>query len=89
MRGCLPTDGRAPASLIPELKDKYYKDDEEYVFALAEALREEYRTITQAGLIVQMDDAWLSAMYERIAPPGTPEDYRRWAHLHFLRVCLA
>jgi 5-methyltetrahydropteroyltriglutamate--homocysteine methyltransferase len=71
----------APASLIPELKNKYYKSDEEYVFALAEALREEYRAITQAGLIVQIDDAWLPAMYERIVPPGTPEDYRRWASM--------
>ena len=71
----------APASLIPELKNKYYKTDEEYVFALAEALREEYRAITQAGLIVQIDDAWLPAMYERIVPPGTPEDYRRWASM--------
>jgi 5-methyltetrahydropteroyltriglutamate--homocysteine methyltransferase len=71
----------APASLIPELKNKYYRNDEEYVFALAEALREEYRTITQAGLIVQIDDAWLPAMYERIVPPGSPEDYRRWASM--------
>jgi len=71
----------APASLIPELKNKYYRNDEEYVFALAEALREEYRAITQAGLIVQIDDAWLPAMYERIVPPGTAQDYRRWASM--------
>ena len=44
-----------------------------------EALREEYKAITDAGLIVQIDDAWLPAMYERMVPPGTPDDFRRWA----------
>ena len=69
----------APASLVPELKDAFYGDEERFIYALAEALREEYKTITDAGLIVQIDDAWLPAMYERMVPPGTPEDFRRWA----------
>jgi 5-methyltetrahydropteroyltriglutamate--homocysteine methyltransferase len=69
----------APASVAPELKNEHYGSQEEFVFALAEVLREEYKGITDAGLTVQIDDAWLPAMYERIVPPGTPEDYRRWA----------
>jgi 5-methyltetrahydropteroyltriglutamate--homocysteine methyltransferase len=71
----------APASLVPELKDEFYGDEEKFIYALADALREEYRAITDAGLIVQIDDAWLPAMYERIVPPGTADDFRRWAHL--------
>jgi 5-methyltetrahydropteroyltriglutamate--homocysteine methyltransferase len=69
----------APASLLPELKNESYPSEEAFVFALAEALREEYKLITDAGLIVQIDDAWLPAMYERMVPPGTDEDFRRWA----------
>ena len=69
----------APASVMPELKNELYGSEEEFAFALAEALRKEYKAITDAGLIVQIDDAWLPAMYERLVPPGTPEDYRRWA----------
>ncbi len=69
----------APASIVPELKDAFYGNEEKFVFALAEALREEYKAITDAGLIVQIDDAWLPAMYERMVPPGTPQDFRRWA----------
>jgi 5-methyltetrahydropteroyltriglutamate--homocysteine methyltransferase len=69
----------APASVAPELKNEHYGSQEEFVFALAEALRAEYKGITDAGLTVQIDDAWLPAMYERIVPPGTVEDYRRWA----------
>jgi 5-methyltetrahydropteroyltriglutamate--homocysteine methyltransferase len=71
----------APASLFPELKNEFYPGDEAFVHAIAEALREEYRLITDAGLIVQIDDAWLPAMYERMVPPGTPEDFRRWASM--------
>lgn len=71
----------APASLLPELKNELYPSEEAFVFALAEALREEYKLITDAGLIVQIDDAWLPAMYERMVPPGTNEDFRRWASM--------
>ena len=69
----------APASLVPELKDDFYEDEEKFIYAIAEALREEYKAITDAGLIVQIDDAWLPAMYERLVPPGTPAEFRRWA----------
>lgn len=69
----------APASLLPELKDEHYGDTEKLAFAVAEALREEYRAIVAVGLIAQVDDAWLPAMYDRMVPPGTPAEYRRWA----------
>ena len=71
----------APASVMPELKNEFYASAEEFAFGLAEALRDEYKAITDAGLIVQIDDAWLPAMYERLVPPGTPDDYRRWASM--------
>jgi len=71
----------APASLVPELKNEHYASEEEFIFAVADALRHEYKAIADAGLIVQIDDAWLPAMYERMVPPGTPQDYRRWAAL--------
>lgn len=71
----------APASLLPELKDEHYGDTEKLAFAVADALREEYRAIVDAGFIAQIDDAWLPAMYDRMVPPGTPADYRRWAEM--------
>jgi 5-methyltetrahydropteroyltriglutamate--homocysteine methyltransferase len=51
------------------------------VFAIAEAMREEYRAIVDAGLTVQVDDAWMPAMYERMVPPATLADYYAWAEL--------
>jgi len=56
----------APASLEVYRPNRYYKNDEEYVFALAEAMRVEYETIAAAGLILQVDDAWLPALWDRI-----------------------
>jgi 5-methyltetrahydropteroyltriglutamate--homocysteine methyltransferase len=56
----------APASLEPYRGNAFYKSEEEYVFAFAEALRVEYEAIAAAGLIVQVDDAWLPALWDRI-----------------------
>jgi 5-methyltetrahydropteroyltriglutamate--homocysteine methyltransferase len=56
----------APASLEVYRRNRYYKNDEEYVFAIAEAMRVEYEAIVAAGLILQVDDAWLPALWDRI-----------------------
>ena len=50
-------------------------------YAMAEALRVEYKTILDAGLFVQIDDAHLPFMYDRMVPPASDEDYFRWAEL--------
>jgi 5-methyltetrahydropteroyltriglutamate--homocysteine methyltransferase len=46
---------------------------------VAEALREEYRAIVDAGLQVQVDDAFIPFMYDVLVPPGTMDDYVAWA----------
>ncbi len=56
----------APASLEVYRRNRFYKSDEEYVFAIAEAMRVEYEAIVAAGLILQVDDAWLPALWDRI-----------------------
>lgn len=71
----------APASAFPFYKNDYYKDEESFLFALAEALREEYRAVINAGLTLQIDDAFLPWTYERIVPPMTLGQYRKWAEL--------
>ncbi len=71
----------APASAFPFYKNEYYKDDQSLLFALADALREEYKAVLDAGLRVQIDDAFLPWTYERIVPPLTLAQYRSWAEL--------
>jgi 5-methyltetrahydropteroyltriglutamate--homocysteine methyltransferase len=56
----------APGSPEVYRRNRYYKNDEDYVFALAEAMRVEYEAIAAAGLILQVDDAWLPALWDRI-----------------------
>lgn len=71
----------APASAFPAYKNEYYKDDADLLFALADALREEYKAVIDAGLRLQIDDAFLPYNYERFVPPMTLEQYRDWAQL--------
>lgn len=72
----------APSSAIPDRKNEYYRSDEELVIALAEALRTEYRTIVDSGVLLQVDDARAAVTYDRMVPPGTFEDYYRWLERH-------
>ncbi len=68
----------APASVIPDRKNEFYKSDEELQVAIAEAMRAEYKMIIDAGFLVQLDDARNAVTYDRMVPPATFEDYRRW-----------
>src|SRR5215469_6461135 len=71
----------APASVIPDRKNEYYGSDEKLVEAIANAMRTEYRAIVDAGFLLQLDDARLAVTYDRMVPPGTFQDYRKWANL--------
>ncbi len=68
----------APASVIPDRKNEYYKNDEELQTAIAAAMRTEYKTIVDAGFIVQLDDARSAVTYDRMVPPGSFADYKKW-----------
>lgn len=68
----------APSSVIPDRKNEYYKNDEELQVAIAEAMRTEYKMIVDAGFVVQLDDARSAVTYDRMVPPATFEDYKRW-----------
>jgi 5-methyltetrahydropteroyltriglutamate--homocysteine methyltransferase len=78
--GFLPV--AAPASVIPDRKNEYYKSDEECLRAIAEAMRTEYRMIVDAGFILQLDDARTAVTFDRMVPPGTFADYRKWVAMH-------
>jgi 5-methyltetrahydropteroyltriglutamate--homocysteine methyltransferase len=68
----------APASVIPDRKNEFYKSEEELLEAIANAMRDEYRMIVDAGFLVQLDDARNAVTYDRMVPPGTFADYRKW-----------
>ena len=51
---------------------------EEMLEAIAGAMRTEYRTIAESGLLLQLDDARAAVTYDRMVPPASFADYRRW-----------
>ena len=71
----------APASVVPQRVDEHYKSEEDALFAIAEAMREEYRAVVDAGLIAQIDDAFLASVYDVMVPPKTLAEYRNWAEV--------
>jgi 5-methyltetrahydropteroyltriglutamate--homocysteine methyltransferase len=71
----------APSSAVPIRIDEHYDSDEDFIFALADALNEEYRAVVDSGLYVQIDDAYMATMYDNMVPPATMADYRAWAEL--------
>ena len=70
----------SPSSVEHWQSNRYYKTQEEYLFAIAEALGEEYRAITDAGIVVQIDDPHLSMMYV-MRPEMSIEDAVQWAEV--------
>ena len=74
--GFLPV--AAPASVIPDRRNVFYKNDDDMLAAIADAMHHEYKAITDAGLVVQLDDARAAVTYDRMVPPGSFEEYHRW-----------
>jgi len=68
----------APASVIPDRKNEYYKNEDDCMAAIADAMHTEYKMIVDAGFLVQLDDARNAVTYDRMVPPASFEDYRRW-----------
>jgi 5-methyltetrahydropteroyltriglutamate--homocysteine methyltransferase len=63
------------------LWNEYYATDEEYVYAMAEAWKGEYRATVDAGFILQIDDPGLADKYYMFNPPISVEEYRKHAEL--------
>jgi 5-methyltetrahydropteroyltriglutamate--homocysteine methyltransferase len=77
----------APGWLDHFIYNEYYKTEEEFIFALAEALREEYLAVVNAGFILQVDDPGVADSWDMIKPEPSIEDYcNRYAKLRIEAV---
>ena len=70
----------SPSNIEDWNENEYYQTQEEYLFAIADAMREEYQAIVDAGLLVQVDDPRLVTYYI-LNPAATVEECRRWAEV--------
>jgi 5-methyltetrahydropteroyltriglutamate--homocysteine methyltransferase len=71
----------APASVIPDRKNEFYKSEEDLIRAIGAAMRTEYKMIIDAGFILQLDDARAAVTYDRMVPPASFAEYRKWLGL--------
>jgi 5-methyltetrahydropteroyltriglutamate--homocysteine methyltransferase len=70
----------APGSFARR-QNRYYGSDEAFLAALAEALREEYKAIIEAGFVLQLDDPGLPDSWDMANPEPSVADYQKFATL--------
>jgi 5-methyltetrahydropteroyltriglutamate--homocysteine methyltransferase len=71
----------APGTIELQRRNEYYPTDEAYLFAIADAMREEYSAIVRAGFLLQIDDPRVVTQYGMPDPAPSIEEYRRFAEL--------
>jgi 5-methyltetrahydropteroyltriglutamate--homocysteine methyltransferase len=62
-------------------QNRYYATEEEYVYAIGEAMREEYQAIVEAGFVLQLDDPGLPDSWDMANPEPSVDEYRRYARV--------
>ena len=66
----------APGS-ASRIGNEHYQTEEEFIFACAEAMREEYKAILDAGLVLQLDDPAIAENWDMINPEPSLDEYRK------------
>jgi 5-methyltetrahydropteroyltriglutamate--homocysteine methyltransferase len=68
----------APGS-ASRIANRYYKTEEEFLFACADAMREEYKAIVDAGLVLQLDDPAIAENWDMVNPEPAVSDYKKFS----------
>jgi 5-methyltetrahydropteroyltriglutamate--homocysteine methyltransferase len=68
----------APGS-ASRIANRHYKTDEEFLYACADAMREEYKAIVDAGLILQLDDPAIAENWDMVNPEPSVADYKKFS----------
>jgi 5-methyltetrahydropteroyltriglutamate--homocysteine methyltransferase len=58
--------------------NEFYDSDVDLIYACADAMREEYQAIIDAGLMLQLDDPGIAENWDQINPAPSVEDYKRF-----------
>jgi 5-methyltetrahydropteroyltriglutamate--homocysteine methyltransferase len=73
--GFMSSIGPGSASRVGNL---HYRSDEEFMFACADALHEEYKAIVDAGIVLQIDDPSIADNWDAIVPEPSVDAYKRF-----------
>jgi 5-methyltetrahydropteroyltriglutamate--homocysteine methyltransferase len=68
----------APGS-ASRIGNAYYKTEEELLYACADAMREEYKAVVEAGLVLQLDDPAIAENWDMINPAPTVDEYKKFS----------
>ena len=68
----------APGS-ASRIENRHYETDEEFLFACADAMREEYKAIVDAGLVLQLDDPAIAENWDMVNPEPSVADYQTFS----------
>jgi 5-methyltetrahydropteroyltriglutamate--homocysteine methyltransferase len=68
----------APGS-ASRIANRYYKTEEEFLFACADAMHEEYKAIVDAGLVLQLDDPAIAENWDMVNPEPAVSDYKKFS----------
>jgi 5-methyltetrahydropteroyltriglutamate--homocysteine methyltransferase len=70
----------APPTMTFFLKNQHYPNDRDFIFALAEAMNEEYRAIAESGILLQLDEPALAACWQTYPDMDVPQ-FRAWVDM--------
>ncbi|HEY7216968.1 MAG TPA: cobalamin-independent methionine synthase II family protein [Candidatus Binatia bacterium] len=68
----------APITVETDRPNEYYPSQEAYLYAIAEALKEEYKAIVDAGFLVQLDDPWITARWDQLLPDIDLKEFQKF-----------
>ena len=71
----------APGTIELQRINAYYASEEDYLFAIADAMRTEYRAIVDAGFVLQLDDPRVVVQWDLQDPAPTVKEYRAFMEL--------
>jgi 5-methyltetrahydropteroyltriglutamate--homocysteine methyltransferase len=70
----------APPIMTSFLQNEYYATEEQFLFAIAESMNEEYRTIANSGILLQLDEPSVATHWHMLTDMSVGE-YRKWLEL--------
>ena len=68
----------APITVETDRPNEYYPSQEAYLYAIADALKQEYRAIVDAGLLVQLDDPLITARWDQLLPNIDLKEFQKF-----------
>ena len=76
----------APGTIEGQRRNEFYPTVKEYLYGIADAMREEYKAIVDAGFLLQIDDPRVVTQYDMMDPAPSVEEFRRAAALRIEAV---